>query len=92
MILQSPSLSMNGYGPIIISAIISAIIVIPVLGYKDATAIISFIILYFIIYIIIISLSSENLANEIPTTLYPSEPHLGLDGISLNNYIAGSTN
>ena len=37
----------------------------------------------------IISLSSENLSNEIPSTLYPSEPHLGLDGISLNNYVAG---
>ena len=92
MILQSPSLPLLNYTPIIISIIISAIIVIPVLGYTDATAIISFIILYFIIYIMIISLSSENLSNELPSTLYPSEPHLGLDGISLNNYIAGTGN
>jgi molecular chaperone DnaK len=31
----------------------------------------------------------ENLSNELPSTLYPSFPHLGLDGISLNSYIAG---
>ena len=36
-----------------------------------------------------ISLSNENLSNELPSSLYPSLPHTGLDGISLNNYVAG---
>ena len=35
------------------------------------------------------SMSNENLSNELPSHLYPSLPHTGLDGISLNNYVAG---
>ena len=34
-------------------------------------------------------MSNNNLQNELPSTLYPSLPHLGLDGISLNNYVTG---
>ena len=34
-------------------------------------------------------MTNENLSNELPSTLYPSLPHTGLDGISLNNYVAG---
>ena len=89
MIFTAPTLPAYNYTAIIISLIISAVVVFPVLGFTDATAIISFILLYFLIYIIVVSISSENLSNELPSTLYPSEPHLGLDGISLNNYVAG---
>lgn len=35
------------------------------------------------------SITNENLSNELPTAIYPSMPHIGLDGISLNNYVAG---
>jgi hypothetical protein len=89
MILSSPTLPAYNYTSILISLIISAVIVFPILGFRTATAFISFILLYFLIYIIIVSISSENISNELPSTLYPSEPHLGLDGISLNNYVAG---
>jgi hypothetical protein len=75
---------------IIISLIISALIIVPILGYNSFEAIVSFIILYFIIYIIVISITSENLSNELPSTLYPSLPHTGLDGISLSSYVAGT--
>jgi len=87
-------MGLSGYNfkAFFISIIISGIIVFPVLGFTSATAFISFILLYFLIYIIIVSISSDNLANELPSTLYPSEPHLGLDGVSLNNYIAGMGN
>ena len=34
-------------------------------------------------------MTNENLSNELPSTLYPIFPHSGLDGISLNNYVAG---
>ena len=40
-------------------------------------------------FVILKSISSENLSNELPSTLYPSPPHTGLDGISLNSYVAG---
>ena len=42
-----------------------------------------------IIYVIITSITQENSANELPSTLYPASPHLGLDGISLNSYVTG---
>jgi hypothetical protein len=34
-------------------------------------------------------MTTENLSNELPSTLYPSLPHMGLDGISMNSYVAG---
>lgn len=77
------------WSKIIVCLILSFIIVFPILGYKTIPAIISFIILFLILYIIITSITNENLSNELPSTLYPSMPHIGLDGISLNNYVAG---
>ena len=47
-------------------------------------------ILSLIFFVIILSMTNENLSNELPSTLYPSIPHTGLDGISLNSYVAGS--
>ena len=85
----------NGYrfpnlGKIIIALIISAIIIkfSPLMNYGSITTILSFILLFLIIYVIFNSMSSTN-PNDLPSTLYPSMPHTGLDGISLNNYVAG---
>jgi len=57
--------------------------------FGSISIILSFILLFMIIYVIITSITNENLSNELPSTLYPSLPHTGLDGISLNNYMAG---
>jgi tetrahydromethanopterin S-methyltransferase subunit C len=84
------TINFNGLILVISCFIISAIIIFPVLGLKSITSIISFILLYALLYLIFSSMSSQNLYNELPTTLYPSMPHTGLDGISLNNYIAGT--
>lgn len=73
----------------LISLIISIIIIYPILGLGSLQAILSIIILFLIIYIIISSMTTENLSNELPSTLYPLMPHTGLDGISLNSYVAG---
>ena len=73
----------------LISLIISIAIIFPILGIASIQAILSIILLFLIIYVIISSMTSENLSNELPSTLYPSLPHTGLDGISLNTYIAG---
>ena len=32
------------------------------------------------------------MSNELPSTLYPPPPHMGLDGISLNTYVSGNDN
>lgn len=79
----------NGWGKIIVSLIISFIIIFPITGFSSLTSILSFVLLFFIIYVIIISMTNENLSNELPSTLYPTLPHTGLDGISLNSYVAG---
>jgi len=88
MKISIPNFQIYGILKILSSIIISAIIVFPILGFKHI-AIICFILLYTLLYIIFSSMSSQNLYNELPSTLYPSIPHTGLDGISLNNYIAG---
>jgi len=84
------TINFNGVILMISCFIISAVIIVPVLGFKSVTAIISFILLYTLLYLIFSSMSTQNLYNELPTTLYPSMPHTGLDGISLNNYVAGT--
>ena len=83
------SLNLHPLYIVLVCAILSFIIVYPILGYKSTTAILSFILLALIIYVIITSITNENLSNELPSTLYPGIPHTGLDGISLNTYING---
>ena len=53
------------------------------------SSLLSMTILFLIIYILLLSISTENLSNELPSTIYPMMPHMGLDGISMNSYIAG---
>lgn len=77
------------WSKIVVCLIISFIIIFPILGYRTLPAIISFVILFLILYIIMTSITNENLSNELPSAIYPSMPHIGLDGISLNNYVAG---
>jgi RsiW-degrading membrane proteinase PrsW (M82 family) len=81
----------------IITSLLLSIIVVQYYYYYNKSkfcfdtieSILSTLILFLIIFIILISMSNENLSNELPSTLYPSIPHTGLDGISLNSYIAG---
>jgi amino acid transporter len=74
---------------IIISAILSFIIIFPVLGIASVSAIVSMIILFALIFFMLATLSNDNRSNDMPSTLYPSLPHTGLDGISLDSYVAG---
>jgi hypothetical protein len=69
--------------------ILAIVIIYPILGFASIHAILSIILLFLILYVILTSMTSENLSNELPSTLYPSLPHTGLDGISLNTYVAG---
>lgn len=73
----------------IVCLIVSIAIIFPILGISSIQAILSIILLFLILYVIVASMTSENLSNELPSTLYPSLPHTGLDGISLNTYVAG---
>jgi hypothetical protein len=73
----------------VICLIVAIAIIFPILGFASLHAILSIVLLFLILYVIVSSMSSENLSNELPSTLYPSLPHTGLDGISLNTYVAG---
>jgi hypothetical protein len=73
----------------IICLLLSVAIIYPILDLASVQGILSVILLFLIIYVIVASMTSENLSNELPGTLYPSLPHTGLDGISLNSYVAG---
>ena len=73
----------------VVCLLISMAVIVPILGIISIQAILSIVLLFLILYVIVSSMTSENLSNELPSTLYPSLPHTGLDGISLNTYIAG---
>jgi hypothetical protein len=77
------------YISISILLLISIIIVYPILGLNKAESYLSIILLFLILYVIFNSISTENLYNELPSTIYPYNPNLGLDGISLSSYVAG---
>ncbi len=79
----------NYLSKIIICLILSIAIVYPILDLQSLEGILSVVLLYLILYVIVTSITSENLSNELPSTLYPSLPHTGLDGISLNSYVTG---
>ena len=85
----------NSYSfPNLLNAVISLVVSILIiykspLGFDSIVSYISCGILFLIFFVIIKSITSENLSNELPSTLYPSLPHTGLDGISLNSYVAG---
>ena len=73
----------------VVCLLVSMAVIIPILGITSIQAILSIVLLFLILYVIVSSMTSENLSNELPSTLYPSLPHTGLDGISLNTYVAG---
>lgn len=83
------SYNLNHFYKLLLSLILAIIIIYPILGIFSLHAVLSIILLFLIIYVLIMSITSENLSNELPSTLYPSPPHTGLDGISLNSYVAG---
>ena len=74
---------------VLICLVLSFIIVYPILGITSIQSILSLIILGLILYFIFGTINNDNLSNDLPSTIYPSLPHTGLDGISLNNYVAG---
>ncbi len=73
----------------LISIIISLVIVYTTVGFKNIMiSIICLLILVILFYIILSSFSLQNGLSTDSTT-YPVPPHLGLDGISMNNLVSG---
>jgi hypothetical protein len=74
---------------ILILIAISVIIVYPILGLNKPESYLSIILLFLILFVIYNSMTTDNLYNELPSTIYPYNPNLGLDGISMSSYVAG---
>lgn len=73
---------------IILSLLISVLVVYPILGFSR-NALFSMILLFVIFFILLNSITNENLSNELPNYLTPYPPRMGLDGISLSSHVAG---
>ena len=71
------------------SILLSVIIIYFTIGVNKLEGILSAALLAMILYVISLTMSNENLSNGPLDPLYPSNPHTGLDGISLGNYVAG---
>ncbi len=88
--IEIPRNPLIGKIPIyLISFIISLVIVYTTIGFKNI--IMSIICLLILMLLFSIILSSFSLQNGLSTesTTYPVPPHLGLDGISMNNLTSG---
>jgi hypothetical protein len=77
--------------PLFASALLACLLTYPILGINQS-GIFASILLFIIFFILLTSLTNENLSNELPSTLYPTSPRMGLDGISLNSYVSGNDN
>jgi hypothetical protein len=89
-VISAPSfMYLKSLSTIFLSFILALIIIIPIYRKVNIISISLLIILTLILYLIFSSITNENLSNEMPSYLYPTLPHTGLDGISLQNYISG---
>ncbi len=88
--IEIPRNPFTGKIPIyLISFVISALIVFTTIGFKNIVmSIICILILMVLFYILMSSFTLQNGLSTDSTT-YPVPPHLGLDGISINNLVSG---
>ncbi len=87
-IVSIPSSSPPKWVKTLLTSLIISFIIIYPLGIGSIPSICSFIIMTFIFYLLINNMS-ENMSGSLPFTTTPNPPHTGLDGIDVNNLIAG---
>ena len=89
--VKTPSWYISPYSKrIIYSILISFVIVLPLTRQINILSVVSIIILSVIMYIIITSASYDSYTDSLPYTVSPPSPHLGLDGVSINNSYTGN--
>lgn len=78
------------YYTIITSMIVAGIFIYFVRNHYDNIVLtMAYIILTVIIYILIRSTTGSDMAQSLPYATYPTPPHLGLDGVSVDNRQVG---
>lgn len=68
---------------------LSSIIVLSALKKINFVSVFSIILLTAIFFVLLTTMGSSVLSVSLPFSTYPNPPHLGLDGISPSNYLAG---
>ena len=73
----------------VVSMVLSGIFIFFTLKKIDLISTISFVILALLIYMLLASMGGNIMSVSLPFTSHPTPPRLGLDGVSMDNYIAG---
>lgn len=73
----------------IICLALACIIVLPALKKINFVSVFSIILLTAIFFILLTTMGSSVLSVSLPFSTFPNPPHLGLDGVSPSNYLAG---
>lgn len=68
---------------------LACIIVLTALKKINFVSVFSIILLTAIFFILLTTMGSSVLSVSLPFSTYPNPPHLGLDGVSPSNYLAG---
>ena len=68
---------------------LSSIIVLSALKKINFVSVFSIILLTAIFFVLLTTMGSSVLSVSLPFSTYPNPPHLGLDGVSPSNYLAG---
>lgn len=82
--INLPDLSMR-WKHIFIALIIATVIVLSIVTKFRITTLIIILIFTFMIFILINTETGINYEDSLPSTTYPVPPHLGLDGVDLEN-------
>jgi hypothetical protein len=72
-----------------ICLVLACIIVLTALKKINFVSVFSIILLTAIFFILLTTMGSSVLSVSLPFSTYPNPPHLGLDGVSPANYLAG---
>ena len=85
IITGSPTSFINRNWTILLSLATTFVILLSTGAEFNKNGSILFVLLYTLIYIILSNLNGNNLAGSLPSTTYPIPPHLGHDGVSIEN-------
>lgn len=64
---------------------LSCILVLSIVTKVSVTTVITIILLSILIYVIMNNIGGADYQNSLPFSTYPNPPHLGLDGVSIEN-------
>lgn len=87
-----PGFRMNPNTVILItSCLIAAALIYTTIKNISFVSVMSFIVLATLIYMLLSSMGGNLMSVSLPFGSYPNPPHLGLDGVSVDNYLAGKS-